>query len=186
MSSLAALDYSKYTLVSMAMRRAVVGLPQHIPASSTSPVLAGTRHSGHETAMEHHPSPATGSTTRLPATFGAVVVRGLKGQCPRCGETGLFRRWLKPVEFCAECKLDVTVQQADDFPAYIAILVTGHVLAPIVIAMVADFDLSPGAIAVILLPSAVALMLAMLQPIKGGVIATQWWNGLHGFRRERR
>lgn len=77
------------------------------------------------------------------------------------------------------------MQRADDFPAYIAILVTGHILAPVIIAMVSDLALSAGVIAAILLPLSVGLMLGLLQPAKGAVIAVQWWHGLHGFTRER-
>ncbi|WP_343061303.1 DUF983 domain-containing protein [Novosphingobium flavum] len=121
----------------------------------------------------------------LPATFRAVLARALRGRCPRCGEARLFARWLKPEPACPACGQDWSHQRADDFPAYIAILVTGHLLAPVIIAMVADFDLSPAAVAAILLPSAVVMMLAMLQPAKGGVIAAQWWHGLNGFTRER-
>jgi uncharacterized protein (DUF983 family) len=29
------------------------------------------------------------------------------------------------------------------------------------------------------------MMLGMLQPAKGGVIALQWWFGMHGFVKER-
>ena len=121
----------------------------------------------------------------LPATFRAALARALRGRCPRCGEASLFGRWLKPRPACPACGQDWTPQRADDFPAYIAILVTGHLLAPVIIAMVADFQLSPGAIAAILLPLSVGLMLGLLQPAKGGVIAAQWWHGLHGFSRER-
>jgi len=127
----------------------------------------------------NHVSPA------LPATFRTALGRALRGRCPRCGEASLFGRWLKPCPACPACGQDWTPQRADDFPAYIAILVTGHLLAPVVIAMVADFQLSPGAIAAILLPLSVGLMLGLLQPAKGGVIAAQWWHGLHGFARER-
>ncbi|MDE2620278.1 MAG: DUF983 domain-containing protein [Sphingomonadales bacterium] len=124
--------------------------------------------------------------TRLPVSAWAALVRGLRGRCPRCGEARLFRRWLKPLACCPACAVDWTPQQADDFPAYISILVTGHLLAPLVIALVLDWDLGPGALAAILLPLTVALMLGLLQPAKGGVIALQWWHGLHGFVRERR
>jgi len=31
----------------------------------------------------------------------------------------------------------------------------------------------------------VAMLLALLQPSKGAVIAMQWWHGMHGFRKER-
>lgn len=122
---------------------------------------------------------------RLPRTFGAAMMRGLRCRCPRCGEAKLFDLWLKPLDRCPACQVDWTRQRADDFPAYIAILVTGHLLAPVMIALVADFDLGPGAMASVLLPLAVVLMLAMLQPAKGLVIALQWWHGMHGFVRER-
>ena len=131
------------------------------------------------TTATHSPRP------QLPASFWAAAARGMRSRCPRCGEAKLFVRWLKPAAHCPACGQDWSHQRADDFPAYIAILITGHLLAPVIIALVADFDLSPGTIALILLPSAVAMMLGMLQPAKGAVIAAQWWHGLHGFRRER-
>jgi len=121
----------------------------------------------------------------LPRTFTAAMVRGLRCTCPRCGEGRLFTRWLKPVERCEACGVDLTPQRADDFPAYIAILVTGHLLAPIMIALALDYALQPLVLAAVLFPSAIGMMLAMLQPSKGLVIALQWWHGMHGFVRER-
>jgi len=121
----------------------------------------------------------------LPGSFWEAVKRGILGRCPRCAQAPLFRKWLKSVEACMACGQDWTHHRADDLPAYIAILVTGHVLAPILIALVLDFSLSPLAILLLTIPPAVLLMLGMLQPAKGGVIAVQWWHGLHGFVRER-
>lgn len=86
---------------------------------------------------------------------------------------------------CAACDQDWSHHRADDFPAYIAILVTGHLLAPVMIALSLDTDLSPAAILALLIPFSVAMMLGMLQPTKGAVIAAQWWHGLHGFQKER-
>ena len=121
----------------------------------------------------------------LPGTFGEAALRGARARCPRCGKGNLFRKWLKPRDNCPVCTLDLTHQSADDFPAYIAIIVTGHLLAPLVIAMVRDWDMGPAAIFSVLIPLALAMMLGMLQPAKGAVIAAQWWFGLNGFRRER-
>lgn len=131
------------------------------------------------------PCPTPPARPALPATFRTALGRGLRSRCPRCGEGRLFARWLKPHPACPACGQDWSHQRADDFPAYIAILITGHLLAPVIIALVSDFALSPGAIAAILLPLSVVLMLGMLQPAKGAVIAAQWWHGLHGFVRER-
>ena len=109
----------------------------------------------------------------------------MAGRCPRCGKGRLFTRFLKPVTACPACVQDWTAQQADDFPAYIAILITGHILAPVIIWLVSTYDIKPGLLAAILLPLSVAMMIGMLQPAKGAVIALQWWQGMHGFVRER-
>jgi uncharacterized protein (DUF983 family) len=122
----------------------------------------------------------------LPETYLQAALRGgIRCRCPRCGERQLFRKWLKPVEKCAACGQDWSLQRADDFPAYVSILVTGHVLAPLLILLAADYQLSTPVIFAITLPLAATLMLGLLQPAKGAIIAAQWWFGLHGFKRER-
>ena len=121
----------------------------------------------------------------LPATFRAAAVRGLAAKCPRCGGAPLFRAWLKPVTQCQACAQDWSHQQADDFPAYVAILITGHLMAPLIIWWVSEFDLSVPVLIAMIVALSVAMMLAMLQPVKGAIIAAQWWHGLHGFVKER-
>ena len=110
---------------------------------------------------------------------------GIRFRCPRCGGGHLFRKWLKPRAACPACALDLTPQQADDFPAYIAIFVTGHLMAPLIIMLALDFSLSTWPMIAIVVPLATVMMLGLLQPAKGAVIAAQWWNGMHGFVRER-
>ncbi|WP_156842652.1 DUF983 domain-containing protein [Novosphingobium aquimarinum] len=122
----------------------------------------------------------------LPHSFLQAVQRGVLGRCPRCGEAKLFRKWLKSVDRCPACSQNWTHHQADDFPAYIAIFVTGHILAPVIILLSLDYSLSPLAMFATIIPVALAMMLGMLQPAKGAVIAAQWWHGLHGFTKERR
>ena len=122
----------------------------------------------------------------LPANFTRALWRGILCRCPRCGEGQLFRRWLKPVDTCSACALDISGQRADDLPAYIGIFVTGHLLAPVIIALVTGFALSAVALLAIIIPIALILLIGLLQPSKGAVIAVQWWNGMHGFRKERR
>ena len=94
-------------------------------------------------------------------------------------------RFLKPIPRCPQCGQDWTHQQADDFPAYVSILVTGHLMAPLIIALTRDTELSVTALMAIVLPLAVILMIGLLQPAKGAIIALQWWFGMHGFRKER-
>ncbi|MEO7248476.1 MAG: DUF983 domain-containing protein [Novosphingobium sp.] len=113
------------------------------------------------------------------------MARGIRFRCPRCGEGHLFRKFLKPVDRCETCDQDWSLQCADDFPAYVAVLLTGHLLAPLMILLGLKTDLSVAGLLAILMPSATILMIGMLQPAKGAIIAVQWWFGLHGFIRER-
>ncbi|MFL0355555.1 DUF983 domain-containing protein [Erythrobacter sp. GH1-10] len=134
--------------------------------------------------MSSAPLPA--SEIDLPESWVSALLRGLRGCCPRCNSASLFGKWLKPVATCAHCQQDWSVQQADDFPAYIGIFVVGHLLAPVVIAMIGTFGMSAWLTLAIILPVAVVMLIAMLQPTKGGVIAFLWWRGVGAFRQERR
>ena len=120
-----------------------------------------------------------------PATVWAAIGRGILGRCPACGGGGLFRRFLKPIARCPLCDEDWSHQQADDFPAYVSIFLTGHLLAPLIITLVKDSGLSVTALMAIVVPLAVVLMIGLLQPAKGAIIAVQWWFGMHGFTKQR-
>ncbi|GGD87331.1 hypothetical protein GCM10011515_03570 [Tsuneonella deserti] len=122
----------------------------------------------------------------LPATFLQAARRAAAGRCPRCGCAELFRKWLKPVERCRACGQDWSLARADDIPAYIAILLTGHILAPLIIYLAGDLEMRPLVAGALVLPLATAMVIAGLQPIKGAVIAMQWWLGMQGFHKERR
>lgn len=122
----------------------------------------------------------------LPSSGVAAMLRGLRGRCPRCSEASLFQRFLKPIPHCSHCGQDWRHQQADDFPAYVSIFVTGHLLAPLIIPLARDADLSLTSLMAIILPLALTLIIGLLQPAKGAIIALQWWFGMHGFSRERR
>lgn len=132
------------------------------------------------------PSSATSqANVNLPATLWQVLLRGARGRCPRCDGDRLFHHFLKPVLRCENCDHDWSLQRADDFPAYVSILLTGHIVAPFIGLLVLTYSLSASTVFAILMPLALILLLAFLQPAKGAIIALQWWLGLHGFRRER-
>lgn len=117
----------------------------------------------------------------LPKSLREALIRGIRGRCPRCGEAKLFRKFLKPVDLCPQCHQDWTHQRADDMPPYISILITGHVLAPVIIYFGAFSDISMGEAMAVCLVLAAVMMISLLQPAKGGTIALQWWHGMHGF-----
>lgn len=117
----------------------------------------------------------------LPDTAKAAILRGLVGKCPRCGEAKLFAHYLKPVPCCPACGQDWTGHQADDFPPYISIFLTGHIMAPILIELGSTDRLPMWGKLLAGLVIASVLLLGFLQPAKGAIIALQWWMGMHRF-----
>ena len=110
-----------------------------------------------------------------------AIFRGLACKCPACGKGRLFSRYLKPVPSCSHCGANLSGHRADDFPAYIVILLLGHLLVPTMIEVNYALDIPMGWQAMIWPSLALILALAMIQPVKGGVIALQWARRMHGF-----
>src|SRR3569833_4164641 len=118
---------------------------------------------------------------KLKALLEKPVVRGLMGRCPHCGEGKMFRAFLKVADNCPACGEELHHHRADDFPAYLVIIITGHILVPIVLAVETEI-VPPIWLSVTLWPAlAFVMALALLQPVKSAVVAIQWYGGLHGF-----
>lgn len=133
----------------------------------------------------NQPAPPSGLPADFPHSLPQAALRGARGACPRCGEAKLFARWLRPVERCGTCGQDWTLHVADDFPPYVSIFVTGHLMAPLLIWLVLERQFSTMAAAAVIVPFSIMVMLGVLQPAKGAIIALQWWLGMGGFVRER-
>jgi uncharacterized protein (DUF983 family) len=110
-----------------------------------------------------------------PSTFRLAIWRAIRGRCPRCDSTSLFRRFLKPVPRCVACGEDWQARSSDDFPPYIVILLLGHVIAPGMISFEMGAHPPLWIHLAIWLPLAAILGAALIQPAKGGVMALQWW-----------
>jgi uncharacterized protein (DUF983 family) len=107
--------------------------------------------------------------------------RGFRGRCPRCGEGKLFRAFLKVDNNCSVCNLDFTPHRADDLPAYLVIVIVGHLLVPIILWIETDYSPPVWLQLSIYLPFTVVASLLLLQPVKGAVVGMQWALRMHGF-----
>ncbi|ETI62002.1 hypothetical protein C100_17070 [Sphingobium sp. C100] len=107
---------------------------------------------------------------------------GLRGRCPACGKGRIFDHFLKVAPACAHCGQRLDVHQADDFPAYIVILLLGHIMLPLMIEVNAVLAIPLGWQAALWPALAAILAVALIQPVKGGVIAFQWSRRMAGFR----
>jgi uncharacterized protein (DUF983 family) len=114
------------------------------------------------------------------------LVRGFFGRCPCCGEGRLFGRFLKVSDSCAACGEELHHHRADDFPAYLVIVLVGHLIVPAALHVEMAYAPSYWIHLALWLPLTLGLCLGLLQPIKGAVVAAQWRLGMHGFGDSRR
>lgn len=112
---------------------------------------------------------------------GLYLMRGLLGRCPACGEGHLFRAFVKVADACEKCGEPFHHHRADDFPAYLTIVLVGHVVVPLAMYVEITFMLNYWLHAAIWLPMILVLSLGLLQPLKGLIVAMQWHMGMHGF-----
>lgn len=121
-----------------------------------------------------------GSSTDARNT-GQAIKRGLLSRCPNCGEGKLFRAYLKSVDSCSVCGEDISHHRADDLPAYLTIFIVGHIVVAGFMATDTWLVLESWQHLMIWIPVTILFTLALLQPVKGGVIGLQWGLRMHGF-----
>ena len=73
--------------------------------------------------------------------------------------------------------------RADDGPAYLTILIVGHLMAPIIHIMYTQLRPDPLIMASVLSIGCVALSLYLLPRLKGVIVGFQWAKRMHGFGR---
>jgi len=110
-----------------------------------------------------------------------ALARGFLGRCPNCGEGRLFRAYLKVVDRCPVCGTAFYHHRADDAPPYFVILIVGHIVVPLALVVETAFAPPYWLHALLWGTLTIALALALLQPVKGAIVAWQWAHYMHGF-----
>jgi len=106
---------------------------------------------------------------------------GARCRCPQCGEGRLFCSFSKTVPVCEHCGLEIHHHRADDFPAYIVLLIVGHITVGGMLLVESTTTLPMWVHLAIWLPLTLILAIALLQPVKGAIIGLQWALYMHGF-----
>ncbi len=102
--------------------------------------------------------------------MATAIGRGLMGRCPACGKSHLFNGFLRVTAECRICGAPLGLARADDAPPYFTILLTGHVVVPLM--YVVDRLNQPPLwiMCAIFLPLTLVMALGLLRPIKGGTV----------------
>ena len=119
-----------------------------------------------------------GTLPGMARALGPALRNGLRRRCPACGRGPLFAGYLRPVRSCGGCGEPLGHIRADDFPPYIAILVAGHVVVPLL--LLAEQSWAPPLwLQALVWPALALALVAVLLPVaKGGGLAAMWALGL--------
>lgn len=102
------------------------------------------------------------------------LAAALRCRCPRCGEGKLFDGLLAVAPRCPDCGLDLAAQDAGDGPAVFVILLLGALVVGLAIAVEVAFAPPLWVHAVLWTPVVLGGAIAMLRPLKAGLIALQY------------
>ena len=132
--------------------------------------------------LSAHPTVWSRDTVQLERrNVWTALKRGFRGRCPRCGEGKLFRAFLKTADHCSACGQDFTPHRADDLPAYLVIVIVGHIVVPLALMIETNYSPPVALQLAIYLPLTFIASLILLQPAKGAVVGVQWALRMHGF-----
>jgi uncharacterized protein (DUF983 family) len=129
--------------------------------------------------MKHDPE--LRPVDRVERPVRPALVRGWKGRCPSCGAGPMFRGYLKVRDTCPVCGEALMHHRADDGPAYLTILIVGHLMAPLLLFAFVRWRPDPWTLASVFSIGTVGLSLYLLPRLKGALIGLQWAKEMHGF-----
>ncbi|MGI3184206.1 DUF983 domain-containing protein [Nioella aestuarii] len=112
--------------------------------------------------------------------FWPAVRKGWRKRCPQCGEGHVLQGYLKLKDSCEHCGLDLTKTRADDGPAYLTILIVGHLMVAGMLHVFMAYRPSPLEMLTIFGIGTVALSLFLLPRFKGIFVGIQWAKRMHG------
>lgn len=126
---------------------------------------------------EHH-------TGRPARSLWNAMWNSFRGKCPKCGEGKLFSSFLKIAPECTHCGAEMHHHRADDLPAYLVVVIVGHVVVGAFMGVEATSTLSTWQHLAIWAPLTVVMAVGLLRPVKGAVVGLQWALYMHGFGEE--
>ena len=110
-----------------------------------------------------------------------AMTRGWKRLCPQCGTGPMLKGYLKVRDDCPVCGEALHHHRADDGPAYLTILIVGHLMAPLIVWAFTTFRPDPMVLGTVFSIGCVALSLYLLPRLKGLMVGLQWAKRMHGF-----
>ncbi len=114
--------------------------------------------------------------TERPHVTAHPYLAGLRGRCPRCGEGKLFAGYLQVAPRCERCGLDLAFADSGDGPAVFIMMIVGFIAVGSTLWLESHYAPPVWVYLAVELPLVAGLVLGLLRPAKGLLIAAQFHN----------
>ena len=104
------------------------------------------------------------------------ALTGLAGHCPRCGKGHLFRGYLTLRPSCEVCGLDYSFADPADGPAFFAMTIAAVPALAFGVWLQVSFNAPLWAHLFTTLPLTVLSCMALLRPLKGWLVCSQFFH----------
>ena len=109
-------------------------------------------------------------------TLSGSIRAGLSCACPRCGRGKLFQGFLTPRPRCEMCGLDYSFADAGDGPAVFIMFLAGFIVVGAALVTEVRYQPPFWVHAALWLPLILVVTLGPLRPMKGLMIALQYFH----------
>ncbi len=113
-------------------------------------------------------------------TMGQLIWRALRCRCPACGEGRLLTGYARQVEACAVCGARFGHIRADDGPAWLTILIVGHIVVSLILTVEPNVDWPQWLSMSVWVAAAIGACLLVLPRAKCFFIGAIWRAGAPG------
>ena len=109
-------------------------------------------------------------------SLGGSAAAGLRCACPRCGKGKMFRGFLTVPPRCEVCELDYGFADSGDGPAVFIMFLAGFIVVGAALVTEVLYHPPYWVHAVLWVPLILIITLGLLRPMKGLMIALQYYH----------
>ena len=96
-------------------------------------------------------------------------------KCPNCAKGNVYSKYLKVNDRCKKCNEELHSYRTDDFGPWLSIIIAGHIIVPLVLAVEQNYALDLWLQAIIWIPLTILTVLFLL-PISKSICLSILWR----------
>jgi len=109
--------------------------------------------------------------------FKSLVQKVLTQSCPKCGHGKIFSKYITLKKECNHCGQSFEKLKADDGPAWLTMMLVGHLIIPTMLSVEMSYNL-PLWLSITLWPFSLALLSLLCLPFAKAFFVNMIWRGI--------